>query len=115
MTVSITVNVCLHTTIKDLLVDSSVHGYYHRVDPGRAAECRRMHAPLFLQLMLAERLIPMYTLSCGCAPELSSTLVITGSIIFSHLLNNKLITPIKRKKDVEMRIDFELARYHLTF
>lgn len=46
---------------------------------------------------------------CGCAPELSEMLVITGSIIFSHLLNNKLITPIKRNKDVEMRIDFELA------
>lgn len=44
-----------------------------------------------------------------CAPELFSALVITGSIIFSHLLNNKLIAPIKRNKDVEMRMDFELT------
>lgn len=82
-------------------------GLSHVVHRGRATARRGMHAPLFLWLTSPERWIPTHALSRGCTPELSSTLIITGSIVFSHLLNNKLITPIRGHKGVEVRIDFE--------
>lgn len=82
-------------------------GLSHVLHPGKATAGRGMHAPQFLRLTSPELWIPMLALSRGCAPELSSTLIITGSIVFSHLLNNKLITPIRGHKDVEVRIDFE--------
>lgn len=82
-------------------------GLSHVVHPGKATARRGMHASLFLRLTSPERWIPTHALSRGCALELSSTLIITGSIVFSHLLNNKLITPIRGHKGVEVRIDFE--------